>query len=282
MKRGTPRHPKTTGLMHALGCSYQEAVGVLELLWHFTAEFAPAGDIGRWTNAQIAEGIQWAGEPDRLIEALVRVRWLEEAVPDRLRVHDWYSHADDIVHHVLARAGRRFVTGEVPRLGRFSKVERERLLRPYVGKRFPSAFQAHARALSKRLKSALANTNTKPSLKPSLAKPEEDLSLGFAAAASPAPDPFACFWAAYPKRRHKPDASRVWKTIGGDRCLEAILAGVERWKTSDAWRRGFIEDPARFLRQRQWEDEVAVTGDDRAVADFVAQLKAEEAARQRP
>jgi hypothetical protein len=273
MKRGTPRHPKTTGLMRALGCSYQEAIGVLELLWHFTAEFAPAGDIGRWTNAQIAEGIQWSGDADRLVEALVSVRWLEEAVPDRLRVHDWYSHADEIVHHGLARAGRRFVTGEVPRLERFPKYQRLRLLEHYFGKRSASARQA----LGKRI--CLA----KPSLaKPSLTKPEEDLSLIFPPAASPpSSDPFARFWAAYPKRRHKPDASRVWKTVGGDRALEAILAGVERWKTSDAWRRGFIEDPARFLRQRQWEDDLPITGDERAVADSVAQLKAEEAARTR-
>jgi hypothetical protein len=276
MKRGTPRHPKTSGLMHALGCSYQEAVGVLELLWHFTAEYALAGDIGRWTNAQIAEGIQWSADPDRLIEALVKVRWLEEAVPDRLRVHDWYSHADDVVHHSLARAGRRFVTGEVPRLGRLPKYERCRLLEHYFGKRSASARQA----LGKR---SASRSLAKPSLaKPSLTKPEEDLSLIFPPAPSPpSSDPFARFWAAYPKRRHKPEASRVWKTIGGDRALEAILTGVERWKTSDAWRRGFIEDPARFLRQRQWEDEVAVTGEERAVADFVAQLKAEEATRPR-
>jgi hypothetical protein len=32
------------------------------------------------------------------------------------------------------------------------------------------------------------------------------------------------------------------------------VAGVERWKRSEAWHRGFVEDPATFLRQRQWED----------------------------
>ena len=68
---------------------------------------------------------------------------------------------------------------------------------------------------------------------------------------------FAEFWLSYPKKRHKPDAERAWKRVHGDAALEAIVAGVVRWKASDAWRRGFVEDPATFLRQRQWEDDPA-------------------------
>lgn len=68
---------------------------------------------------------------------------------------------------------------------------------------------------------------------------------------------FAQFWLSYPKKRHKPDAERAWTRIRGDAALEAIVAGVGRWKASDAWRRGYVEDPATFLRQRQWEDDPA-------------------------
>jgi len=66
---------------------------------------------------------------------------------------------------------------------------------------------------------------------------------------------FGRFWAAYPKKRHKPAAWQAWHAVDGARHLELILAGVERWKASDDWARGFVEDPATFLRQRQWEDE---------------------------
>jgi len=66
---------------------------------------------------------------------------------------------------------------------------------------------------------------------------------------------FDRFWAAYPKKRHKPDAARAWQGVDGARHLEAILAGLERWKAAEAWGRGFVEDPATFLRQRQWEDD---------------------------
>jgi hypothetical protein len=47
MKRGTPEHPKTAHLMAALSIPRPYAVGILELLWHFTARYAPRGDVGR-------------------------------------------------------------------------------------------------------------------------------------------------------------------------------------------------------------------------------------------
>jgi len=91
-------------------------------------------------------------------------------------------------------------------------------------------------------------------------EPKEDL-LSFASltqGAEPAPRVtelgFDRFWLTYPKKRHKPAALRAWKATDGARHLEAILVSVERWKDSDVWRRGFIEDAATFLRQRQWED----------------------------
>lgn len=145
MKRGTPEHPKTLELVDALGCSHVEAVGVLELLWHFTTHFAPAGDVGRWSNARIASGVHWLGDPDALVAALVKTRWLEEAVPGRLRVHEWYEHADDALHVALARAGRRFVTGEVPRMHRLSIAEREHCLSLLTTVRTKSARRAHGK-----------------------------------------------------------------------------------------------------------------------------------------
>lgn len=87
---------------------------------------------------------------------------------------------------------------------------------------------------------------------------------------------FAQFWLSYPKKRHKPDAEKAWCRIAGDECTDAIVAGVLRWKTSDAWSRGFIEDPGRFLRQRQWEDDPRATepsASDRA-AEILADLQA--------
>ena len=81
------------------------------------------------------------------------------------------------------------------------------------------------------------------------------LTQGDATSPRPTELGFDRFWLTYPKKRHKPAALRAWKVTDGARHLEAILVSVERWKDSDAWRRGFVEDAATFLRQRQWEDE---------------------------
>lgn len=109
VKRSTPLHPKTMELARALGCRRPEAVGTLEMLWHFAAQFAPAGDIGRHTDLAIEEACDWGGTPGALVAQLVACRWLDAHPTYRLVVHDWHTHADQAVHKLLARRGESFV-----------------------------------------------------------------------------------------------------------------------------------------------------------------------------
>lgn len=110
MKRGTPDHPKTLALMDSLACPKPMAVGILELLWHFTARYAPQGDIGRWSDANIAAGVCWAGDPSALVRALLSSGWLDEHAKHRLVVHDWHDHADDATKKHIQRNELRFAT----------------------------------------------------------------------------------------------------------------------------------------------------------------------------
>jgi len=123
MKRGTPRHPKIAHLCELLRVKLPTAVGYLELLWHFTAEFAPQGDIGRFADQRIEAAISWPGSPGNLASALVEAGWLDRNEEHRLVVHDWHDHADDAVRKRLSRAKLPFlsypcdtakVTGEPP------------------------------------------------------------------------------------------------------------------------------------------------------------------------
>jgi hypothetical protein len=140
MKRGTPKHPKVLDLCDRLGCDRPLAIGYLELLWHFAAEFAPQGDIGRFTDKRIEGALDWAGRgrhQGRLIQALIDSRWIDADVEvcevkrkvqtvdgkvraiepevrqcnDRVRllVHDWSEHADESVVRKLARANQGFL-----------------------------------------------------------------------------------------------------------------------------------------------------------------------------
>lgn len=126
MKRGAPEHPKTRRLARRLGIGVAQALGHLELLTHWTAKYAPAGDIGRHEDLDIEEGLIWEGEAGALVAALTEERWLDRSETHRLIVHDWPEHADDAVHAALARAGKFFADGSEPKMTRLSRDEREK------------------------------------------------------------------------------------------------------------------------------------------------------------
>jgi len=109
MKRGTPEHPKMYNLAEQLRIEHTQAVGIMEMLWHFTARFAIQGDIGRWDNRQIAEAVKWKGDPDKLVAALISTRWLDQDPDYRLLIHDWDAHADQSVSKTLKNRKLDFV-----------------------------------------------------------------------------------------------------------------------------------------------------------------------------
>jgi hypothetical protein len=117
LKRHTPQHPKTLELCRLLNISLAQAVGHLELLWHFTAQYAPQGNIGRFTNQWIESACDWQGKPGVLIDAFRRAGWVDDHANDEIRlvVHNWHLHADDAVRKRLARGHEAFlsVTGKV-------------------------------------------------------------------------------------------------------------------------------------------------------------------------
>lgn len=110
MKRGTPRHPKFRDLCEQLNCPVPLAVGYLELLWHFTAEFAPQGDIGRYSDKRIEGALEWRKGSGLLVGVLTTSGWIEAHPHLRLIVHHWHQHCDDSVRKKLARLGLSFLT----------------------------------------------------------------------------------------------------------------------------------------------------------------------------
>ena len=111
MKRGTIEHPKTRALAKQLRCNLAHAVGILECMWHFVARFAPAGDIGRFSDDEIAQALYWESRAgaQKLIDALVSCRWLERHETHRLIVHDWGQHCEQSVRRYLDRNGQCLV-----------------------------------------------------------------------------------------------------------------------------------------------------------------------------
>ena len=68
---------------------------------------------------------------------------------------------------------------------------------------------------------------------------------------------FESFWDAYPKKRNKPDAIKVWRKMKPP--LDEVLSSIEKYKQSSEWTKDngqYIPYPATWLRGRRWEDEV--------------------------
>lgn len=111
MKHTAPESMKFRRLQRRLACSKLECVGLLELLWITTQKNAMAGDIGRFSNEEIAVEVEWPGDPDNLVEALVETGWLDRSDQYRLVVHDWHDHAPKYVRANLAGRKIPFASG---------------------------------------------------------------------------------------------------------------------------------------------------------------------------
>lgn len=131
MKRGTENLPKFYALQEALSLPRYAAIGLLQTLWSITAESTPRGDVGSFTNAQISKRLEWEGDCDALIGALVRTGWLDESDSCRLYVHDWHEHAEDMIQMRLARRTQLFAVGDMPRLTKFSVAEKQAISEAY-------------------------------------------------------------------------------------------------------------------------------------------------------
>lgn len=93
MKTGTESKIKFQKLKNTLRLRFWQTIGVLETLWRVTQINAPAGDIGKLANDEIAAAMEWEGNPDALINALIDSRWIDEDEEFRLIIHDWSEHA---------------------------------------------------------------------------------------------------------------------------------------------------------------------------------------------
>jgi len=112
VKLNTIQHPKLLRLRRRLSIPTWGAVGLLESLWHLTAQHAKDGAIGKtFTNEDIANAIGWEDCPNNLIEALVSSGWLDMCESNRLVVHDWHEHCPEFVKGNIRRMKKAFATG---------------------------------------------------------------------------------------------------------------------------------------------------------------------------
>lgn len=105
MKMNAPQSLKFSKLKRRLGIPHWQAVGLLESVWLFTQVNAPAGDIGRHADEDIAAAIEWEGNAVELIDTLTECGWLDKSDEFRLIVHDWDDHIPRYLKGALAKNG---------------------------------------------------------------------------------------------------------------------------------------------------------------------------------
>lgn len=109
MKSGAVHHIKMKRLRRLLSVRPYEAVGIMESIWHVTAENAPDGGLGKFSDEEIAEEIGWEGDPAALVNALVEAGWLDRdgetyfGERSRLAVHDWRDHMPEYLKERLRK-----------------------------------------------------------------------------------------------------------------------------------------------------------------------------------
>lgn len=73
------------------------------------------------------------------------------------------------------------------------------------------------------------------------------------------PDGFDSFWSAYPKKVGKPAALKAFRSARINGHLPEVLADIEDKAGSEAWTKAggqFVPNPATYLNQRRWEDQI--------------------------
>jgi hypothetical protein len=75
---------------------------------------------------------------------------------------------------------------------------------------------------------------------------------------------FDTFWKAYPKKVGKDAALKAWNKKKHKPHMELILEAIERYKLSKTVRDGFTCNPATWINEGRWSDEVTLSDYEKA------------------
>jgi len=238
-------HMKTLKLMRKLDAQICASApyangtnGVLCLLqlWAYAAENRRKGVLSGMNAEDIEAVSHWHGEAESFVQCLVDVGFLDVSDDGVFALHNWEDrnpwafHADERSEAAKAAANARW--------GKSKKADGMR-----------SALRKDAKGNADVCKEQCPFPSPIPSPK------HKTLAQNCAT--------FDAFWAAYPKKRSKGAAQKLWNRHKlGNGSFDAVMDGLQRAKTCDDWRKDggkFIPYPATWLNDRGWEDEYTTT-----------------------
>ena len=104
-------HMRLVRLLRPLLVGYLVAVEVIvrgiwdQFVNRFVPSNAPRGDVGRFSNADIAEGVGWHGDADHFIQAMIEAGRLVLSDEHRLVVADWHKLAPGYLRSNIKHQG---------------------------------------------------------------------------------------------------------------------------------------------------------------------------------
>lgn len=249
MKTGTTDKMKFKKLKRKLGLDLWGTVGVLESLWQATYANASDGAIGRLTNEDIAASLEWHGDPDALVDALVDCGWLDaDPVPNRFRlvVHDWSEHCVAGLKNSFQKYKKEFASDIVGRdmlstcLADAKQPKNES--KPCLADAKQQKNESRARALLP------IPTNTKPTI-------HTDTNHLLSADADE--NSFDHFWVVYPSRRKRKRAValKAWVIAIKKHPAAAIIAAAKEFADSSQGKGEFCPMPSSWLNGECWNDD---------------------------
>lgn len=105
------RHPKTKKLARLLGISLPAAVGHLHYLWWWALDFAQDGVLDKYDAADLAEAIEWEGDGQALLDALIEAGYIDETEIG-LVIHDWGVYAGKLLERRAKDRARKKAAAE--------------------------------------------------------------------------------------------------------------------------------------------------------------------------
>ena len=241
------RHPKTKKLARLLGVSLPAAVGHLHYLWWWALDFAQDGVLDKYDAEDIADAMQWEGDADQLVEALLSSGYIDDT-DDGLVVHDWAEYAGKLLERrAKDRARKRAATeaSDSPQDFRRNSNGTDE-----EGEETPSA--SFVTVPNSTIPNHTLHDRTLP-----------DSTETTSEAQTLQERRFTEFWQAYPKKVGKASCLKAWKKLKPTTELfDHIMTSLGSQKHSGQWQREggrFIPNPLTWLNQGRWDDEPVET-----------------------
>ena len=270
-------HYKTKRLARELKVTVAAAIGHLHCLWWWAIDFAPDGDLSKFDDYEIADAIGYEGkDPAKAKAALIFAGFLDNKNDGTITIHDWYDYSGQLGDKRIesrkkerdrkaeyrARKKAEADAGRDKEASPAPVPQQEAYCPDFVPRDSPAENgTVPPIQYSTGQDSTGQDTTVQGQDRKTLPSPPASGGTGAGAEPDAQERRFEQFWAIYPKKQGKGDALKVWKRLKPDKALfEQILESVKAHASRNPqWKRDggqYIPNPATWLRQTRWLDEI--------------------------